>query len=325
MTVLVTGANGHLGAHLVRLLLREGYSVRAFVRDTGNITAIAHLDIDLRNGDVLEPSSLRKAMHGCEAVFHLAAPTRIVRGLRESIVAGTRNVISSAAACGVCAVIYTSSIVTIGYSKHPDFVLDESHRNCSLASPYHAAKFVGESVALEWARKGDLKIVVVNPATVVGSLDYRVTPSSEVIQRALNRGLPFTFNSGLTVAPVRDVAMGHILALRRGQCGERYILGGERLTVADYFSLIEDCCGRRRARIYLPRSVLLGFGALGSSLKVFGKRVPFTLTQARLVGKYGFYSSQKAMRELGYDWKSARHAITDYVEWVRAGRPASAW
>jgi dihydroflavonol-4-reductase len=158
-----------------------------------------------------------------------------------------------------------------------------------------------------------------------GSLDYRLTPSNEVIQRGLTRGLPFIFDSGLTIAPVRDVAMGHILALRNGRNGERYILGGDRLSIPEYFNLIEKCCGRQRIRIRIPRLAMLGVGAAYSCAKLLGRTaIPFTFTQARhLAGKYGYYSSDKAFRELGYRWQTAQSAISDYIEWVRAGRPSS--
>jgi dihydroflavonol-4-reductase len=323
MTVLVTGASGHLSAHLIRRLVTEGCSVRAFVRPTSELPALSHLGIDIRRGDVIEPGSLQTAMSGCDVVFHLAAPTRVVPGLTEAIVSGTRNVLTCASRCGVSAVVYTSSIVTVGYSNRPEVILDERSYNNSVGLPYHAAKYAAEQIVLEWARKGHFKTIVVNPATIVGSLDYRVTPSNEPIERALTKSLPFTFDAGVTIAPVADVAMGHILALRHGKSGERYILGGERLTITEYFRLIDACCGRdRAARIRLPRSVMLGIGGAFSVAKLLGAgRVPFTFTQARqLIGKYGFYSSHKAFEELGYRWRPAKDAINDYVQWVRAGR-----
>jgi dihydroflavonol-4-reductase len=324
MTVFVTGATGHLGSHLVRALLEDGHSVRAFVRHSSNLLPIAHLDIEIRKGALLDARAVREAMTGCDAAFHLAAPTRVVDGLFEDVVAGTRNVLDAAGACGVSNVVYTSSIATIGYSPHPTRILDESNRSESSASLYHTAKYAAESIAIECAGRGIYKLVVVNPATIVGSLDYRITPSNEVIDRGMSAGLPITFDSGLTIAPVRDVARGHILALQHGKSGERYILGGEMLTIPQYFRLIEDVCGKKRVHIKLPRAAMLGIGAGFTIIKAIGpKAVPFTYTQAReLVGKYGFYSSQKAVTELGYSWKSAKDAIEDYVGWVRAGRPS---
>jgi len=324
MTAFVTGATGHLGSHLLRLLLKQGYSVRAFLRPASDLLGIAHLTVEIRRGDLRNDAEVREAMKGCGCVFHLAAPTRETPGLSEIVIGGTKNILSAAAATGVSCVVYTSSIVTIGYSNSPAEVLDESSRQSSSASSYHSAKYLAESIALECAQRQNLKVVVVNPTTMVGSLDFRTTPSSQVLETALSGRLRFTFDSGVTVAPVRDVALGHILALRNGRSGERYILGGERLTISEYFDLINEICGTRNRLVRLPRSVMVGVGSAFSALRLLGWRTaPFTHTQARyLVGKYGFYSSDKAVRELGYSWNRARDAITDYIEWVRAGRPS---
>jgi dihydroflavonol-4-reductase len=263
-------------------------------------------------------------MRGCDYVFHLAAPTREIPGLSEIVIGGTKNILSAAAATGVSCVVYTSSIVTIGYSNRPAEVLDESSRQISSASCYHSAKYLAESLALGCAQRQNLKVVVVNPATIIGSLDFRTTPSSQPLEMALSRRLRFTFDSGVTVAPVRDVARGHILALRNGRSGERYILGGERLTISEYFDLINKICGTSKRLVRLPRSMMLGVGGAFSALQFLGWRTaPFTYTQAlHLVGNYGFYSSDKAIRELGYSWHRAHDAISDYIEWVRAGRPS---
>jgi dihydroflavonol-4-reductase len=325
MRALVTGASGHIATHLIRVLLREGHSVRALVRAGSNVSAISSLDVELYRGDVLDSASLRSAMANCETVFHLAAPTRDVSDIGDIIVNGTRNVLNTAADSGVSTIVYTSSIVTVGYSESPDQILDESNSAQSSATRYHDAKFLAEKLALEWAKQGICRLVVVNPSTVVGSLDMRVTPSNEVIERAIRKGLRFTFDSGLTIAPVQDVARGHLLAFQKGRTGERYILGGEQLVIKEYFKLVEECCGSQRRQFHLPRTALLGIGAGFSAAKLVTRRqVPFTFTQARsLAGKYGFYSSRKAEEELGYQWRSAKEAITDFVAWVRAGRPVT--
>jgi dihydroflavonol-4-reductase len=166
-------------------------------------------------------------------------------------------------------------------------------------------------------------VVVVNPATVIGPLDYRVTPSNQPIQRCIDRGLPFVFDSGVTVAHAEDVARGHLLALLHGRVGERYILGGERTTIAEYFRLICALCGRPKPYVRIPRFAMLALGTGFSVLQRAGKRtVPFTYNQAvQLVGKYGWYTSQKAAAELGYSWRPLAKAVSSYIEWVNTGRP----
>ncbi len=320
MRVLVTGASGHIASFLIPTLLKHGYSVRSLVRPGSNTSAIASLDTELVIGDILDEASVRSAMERCEAVFHLAAPTRNIFGTKEAILSGTQNVFRAAAANGVSSVVYTSSIVTVGYSNDPATILDETSRLESQASPYHSAKFRAEEHALTWAHQGLFKVIVVNPATVVGPMDFRITPSNEAIHRALKKGLKFTFDSGLTIAPVQDVARGHLLALLHGRSGERYILGGEQLTIDNYFRLITDCCEKPKPRWHLPKTALLGAGLGFSAWTAISKRpVPFTLTQARtLIGKYGFYSSEKARTELGYSWRSAKEAVLSFIQWTRS-------
>src|SRR5262249_23658017 len=154
---------------------------------------------------------------------------------------------------------------------------------------------------------------------IVGSLDFRVTPSNAPIQRCLDRGLAFTFDSGVTVVHAEDVARGHYLAACRGQPGQRYILGGDRVTIPDYFALICRLCHRPPPLLTLPRVALLAAGAASSLLRAVGCRgVPFDYQQARhLAGKYGWYSSRKAATELGYSWRPVEEAVADYIDWAR--------
>ncbi len=322
MRTLVIGASGHLGAHLTRALLAEGHPVRAMVRPTSDLRGLAGLDVEVIRGDVRDPASLAQAMRGCPAVFHLGAPTSLGPDLTDIIEDGTRNVAEQALRLGVEKLIYTSSIVTVGYATDPTTLLDESANQLSLASPYHAAKWRAEQYVLDFGRTTGLPVVAVNPATVVGPLDYRVTPSNLPIQRCLDKGLPFCFDSGLTVVHAADVARGHHLALLRGTPGQRYILGGDRITIPDYFKLICALCRRPGHPVKIPRWAMLGLGMGFSGLHRLGLRnVPFTYGQAsQLVGKYGYYSSAKAVRDLGYSWRPVADAVAAYVEWVVAGR-----
>ena len=322
MKKLVIGASGHIGAHLVRVLLKENYEVRAFVRKTSNLQGLEGLDIETVFGNVLDPESLRKAMAGCNAVFHLGAPTVLEPASQEIIVKGTKNVLDEARRQEVEKIIYTSSVVTVGYSSNPDIILDETSNQLTPASSYHVAKFQAEKLVLDFSRESKLPVVIVNPSTVIGPLDYRVTPSNFPIQQCLDRGLPFVFDSGVTVVHAEDAARGHLLALLHGKGGERYILGGDRMLMQDYFRLICKLCGRPQSYFKIPRWAMLAIGAGFSALQKLGiKRVPFDYSLAKcLAGKYAWYSSQKAVQTLGYTWRSAENAIQSYIEWRHSGR-----
>jgi dihydroflavonol-4-reductase len=326
MTALVIGASGHLGAHLVRLLRHEGHRVRALVRPASSLRGLAGLDAEVVRGDVLDGRGLAAAMRGCDEVYHLAAPTGREPDTVRIVVDGTRSVVDACLTTGPGRLVYTSSIVTVGYASAPTTVLDERASRRTDATPYHSAKWLAERLVLELASRGGPPVVVVNPATVVGPLDYRVTPSNAPIQRCLDGGLRWAVPGGVTVVHAEDVARGHLRAMRAGRPGERYILGGDRLTVPDYFALIADQCGRPRPRATLPRwAVLAAAAGLDVAGRLTRRRMPVTLTQAwHLVGRYGWYSSEKARRELGYHWRPAAEAVAGYVDWVRAGRPGPA-
>lgn len=323
MKAVVLGASGHLGAHLVRALLSRGDSVRAFVRPNSATSAIDGLPIEVVRGDVLDRESVRRSLRDRETVYHLAAPTTLVPGVRHTIVEGTRIVLEEAKQAAVPRVLLVSSVVTIGYSDRPDRILDESSAELSRASDYHVAKWEAEQMALALARAGEVPVSVVNPASIVGPLDYRVTPSNAPIQRCIDGGLPLAFAGGLTITHAADVAEGVFLAASRGQVGERYILGGECVSIPEYFASITRACGRAPPRLVVPRLGMLSAGLAANVLRALGVRgMPFTFGQIRNVaGRYAWYSSEKARLTLGFRWRSSQSAIASYVNWVRDGRP----
>jgi dihydroflavonol-4-reductase len=323
MKTLVIGASGHLGAHLVRQLGEAGHDVRALVRPTSDVRALTAVGAEIVHGDVQDVGSLASAMEDRDEVYHLAAPTARSPDAYRVIVLGTRNVLETCREARVKRLVYTSSIVTVGYSPSPRVVLDERANHRVDASTYHSAKWQAEHDVMAFAVRESLPIVVVNPATLVGALDYRVTPSNAPIQQCLDRGLRWAVPGGLTIVHVEDAARGLMLAMRHGRPGERYILGGDRLTIPSYFALIAAECGRPGPRLTVPRVAAIGAAAVFSMIELVGRRpMPFSLTQAwHLVGKYGWYSSDKAADELGYAWRPAAEAVRDYVRWTRAGRP----
>jgi dihydroflavonol-4-reductase len=318
MASLVIGASGHLGAHLARELIADGEVVRVLVRPTSDLRGLAGLDVEVTHGDIRDPRSVGVAMQGCRHVYHLGAPTRVESGLFRTVVAGARYVLEAACAAGVERVVYTSSTVTVGYSPDPRHVLDETSNDLTPVSAYHVAKWHAEKLVFAfWAQTG-FPVVVVNPSHTIGPLDYRGTSSTEPIRRCVTGGMLVAFPGGVTLVHAQDVARGHILAMHRGTPGQRYILGGEPVHVADYIRMAAEACGRPSVCRSLPRWVMLAAGAGFSALSLFTRtNTPFSFTSARYtVGRFAWYSSAKAERELSYSWRPARVAVRETADWM---------
>jgi dihydroflavonol-4-reductase len=315
---LVIGASGHLGAHLVRELAADGEAVRVLVRPASDLRGLASLDVEIKHGDIRDPRSLAAAVQGCRQVYHLGAPTRIESGLFRTVVAGARYVLECARAAGVERLVYTSSTVTVGYSTNPQHLLDETSNDMTPASDYHVAKWHAEKLVLAfWAQTG-LPIVVVNPSHIIGPLDYRGTASTESIRRCVQGRVLFTFTGGLTLVHAQDVARGHILAMRRGTPGQRYILGGDPVHIAEYVQMAAEACGRPSTRLWLPRWAVMAAGIGFSTLGAFTRtNPPLSFSSARhTVGRFAWYSSAKAESELSYSWRPARVAVCQTVDWM---------
>jgi dihydroflavonol-4-reductase len=318
MASLVIGASGHLGAHLVRELIADGEVVRVLVRPTSDLSGLEGLDVEVGYGDVRDPRSIAQAMQGCRYVYHLGAPTRIESGLFRTVVTGARNVLESAHATGVERVVYTSSTVTVGYSRDPRHMLDETRNDLTPASAYHIAKWHAEKLVLSYSEQTGLPVVVVNPSHIVGPLDYRGTSSTEPIRRCVTGGVRVAFPGGVTLAHAQDVARGHILAMRRGIPGERYILGGEPVQMTEYMRMAAEACGSPPIRWSLPRWAMLAAGAGFSTLSLLTRiDPPFSFASARyIVGRFAWYSSAKAERQISYSWRPARVAVRETADWM---------
>lgn len=315
--VLIIGGTGHIGCNLIPLLVANQYQCRLLVRHQSLLSGIQGMPVELVYGSILNLSDLLKAMAGCDAVFHLASPTFLVKNIEHDIIEGTKNILKAAEIAGVRRLVYTSSVVTIGFANSPEQILSEQDDCFINASIYHSAKRAAEKLVLEKAGLGRLETLTVNPATVIGQKDFRTTVSSKPIRIGMQRPHRFWFDAGITIAHVTSVAEGHRLALEKGRNGERYILGGESLSIRDYFSLINSINGFSSPRYRLPSIFLFGAGLIFSGCQKVGfSNVPFDLKRARaLIGKYGFYSSEKAKRELGFVPMSAERAVRDYIEW----------
>lgn len=321
MKTLITGATGFVGAAVARRLLKSGHRLRALVRKDSDRRNIEGLEIETVVGDLREPETLDAAVSGCQALFHLAADyrlwTRDPASLYASNVDGTENVMHAALRAGVERVVYTSSVATLGLSadgtpssEDTPVTLDD------MIGDYKRSKFLAEQKVRQMVMDNDLPAVIVNPSTPVGPRDVKPTPTGRLIRDAAKGRLPAFVNTGLNVAHVDDVAAGHVLAFERGEKGERYILGGENLSLEAILACVAEFTGRKPPKLRLPHALVLPI-AHGSEFwaRVFGGEPLATVDGVRMSRKRMFFSSRKAEERLGYAYRPSTEAIRDAVDW----------
>jgi dihydroflavonol-4-reductase len=322
MKALVTGATGFVGAAVARSLLANQWQVRALARKGSDRRNLNALSLDVVEGDLTDLNSLEHAAQGCEALFHVAADYRL--GARDpsqlyrNNVEGTRNVLHAARRGGVQRIVYTSSVATIGIPGDgtPG---DEQTPNSveNMIGHYKRSKYLAEEVAREAAREG-LSVVIVSPSTPVGPGDLKPTPTGQLVLDAAAGRMPAYVETGLNVVHVDDVANGHLLAYQRGKAGERYILGGQDMSLREILAMIATLVGRAPPRVRLPYGVVLPIAYLAEGFaKLTGRSGRITLEGVRMSRKLMYFSSAKAVRELGYAWRPPLQAFEDAIRWFR--------
>lgn len=324
MRVLVTGATGFVGSHVAQLLCAQGAQVRLLVRPTSRMENIADLKADRVTGDLRDPDSLKKATRGCDFVFHVAADYRLwVRDPEEmyrSNVEGTRAIIRAAQENNVRRVIYTSSVATMGFTT-TGHIADETSPVTleDMVGPYKRSKFMAEEIALEAGRSG-ASVVVVNPTTPIGDQDIKPTPTGRIIVDFLKRKFPAYVDTGLNVVDVKDVARGHLLAMEKAVPGERYILGGENLTLKQILDQLSALTGLPSPTMKVPHAVALGFAVFDQFFTgtIMRKEPRATIDAVRMGRKKMFASSAKAERELGYKAGPVDDALRRAISWFQA-------
>jgi len=324
MKALVTGATGFVGSHVARFLAGQGAELRVLVRPTSLTANLEGIAAERVTGDLREPESLRKAMAGCEAVFHVAADyrlwTREPHEMYRSNVEGTRNVIRLAREAGVRRVVYTSSVATMGFSSNGHLADENSPVGLGdMIGHYKRSKFQAEQIALE-AGRGGADVVVVNPTTPVGEQDIKPTPTGRIIVDFLKRKFPAYVDTGLNLVDVGEVARGHVAALEKGRRGERYILGGENLTLKQILDKLAAITGLASPRVKLPYAVALATGVVDTAVTgLLLRREPrVTVDAVRMGRKKMFVSSAKAERELGWKLVPVEDALRRAVDWFRS-------
>ena len=322
MKVLVTGANGLIGANLVRELLAGGHAVRAFVRKSSDLRSLAGLPVELAYGDVLRPETLTAAAAGCELVFHAAAVFAYwgvsSAELETTAVQGTQNVIDAARAAGVRRLVLTSSSVVFGSSTRP-VLRDESDGLRDADAPeYVRSKATQEQAAFRRASEVGLDVVGVYPTIVVGPHDVHLSPSNAIITTYLSDPFRMTFPGGCNIVAVQDVARGHILAALHGQPGGRYLLGSENLEWAAIHRVIAELCGVPAPLVYANHTGSYLAAAAAELNAWFTHQPPLTTrAQAKMVGRYYWYRHERAA-QLGYAPRPARAALAEAAAWLAA-------
>ena len=320
----VTGATGFLGTHVARVLAEQGASLRLLVRPTSNLKNLEGLHAETARGDLRDARSLEKAMSGCEVVFHVAADYRLwVRDPAEmyrSNVEGTRAILEAARKNGVRCVVYTSSVATIGFTGngHPADE-DSPVALADMIGHYKRSKFMAEQMAREAGRSG-MCVVTVNPTTPVGEQDIKPTPTGRIVVDFLKGKFPAYVETGLNLVDVRECALGHVEALEKGRSGERYILGGENLTLKQILDKLGAISGLPSPKVKLPYFVAYAAGLVDQTVsgRLLHREPRATVETVRMGKKKMWASSGKAERELGWKILPADNALRRAVEWFRA-------
>lgn len=324
MTTLVTGATGFVGSAVARQLLKDGHQVRVLIRPHSDRRNLEGLAVEIIHGDLTERKSLDRALKGCKILFHVAADYRLwVRNpqdIYQNNVTGTRNILLAAADAGVDRIVYTSSVATLGLIADKTPADEETPVTLiDMIGHYKRSKFLAEAAVRELYETQGLPVIIVNPSTPIGPRDIKPTPTGRMIVDAAAGRMPAYVDTGLNFVGVDDVAIGHQLALERGRLGERYILGGENMTLQNILTEIAAITGRRAPRFRLPHHAVLPIAYLAEAwARLTNSNDPrVTVDGVRLARKHMFFATDKARRELGFNPCPAQEALREAIYWFR--------
>ncbi|MBM4228570.1 MAG: NAD-dependent epimerase/dehydratase family protein, partial [Gammaproteobacteria bacterium] len=289
--------------------------------DRRNLEGLA---VQVVEGDLRDPKSLAAACAGMEGLFHVAADYRLwardPQDLYRSNVDGTRQLMEAALAAGINRIVYTSSVATLGLTG-TDIPADEDTPSSleDMIGHYKRSKFIAEAVVHELVHTRGLPAVIVNPSTPIGPFDIKPTPTGRMIRDAVAQRIPAYVDTGLNIAHVEEVARGHLLAFDAGVVGRRYILGGEDMSLRDILGTIAGICGFPAPRIELPRTLIYPVAVVSEAWAWLtnGTEPQVTVDGLRMSRKRMYFSSQRAVDELGYRLRPGAEAIAAAVEWFR--------
>lgn len=322
---LVTGASGFVGAAVVRKLLEAGEAVRVLMRPTSDRANIEGLDVEVTLGDLKDPASLAPAVKGCRTLYHVAADyhiwTRDPEAMFRANVDGSVAVVRAAAEAGVERIVYTSSVAVLGIPKDGRPGDEDTPVTFDdMIGPYKQSKYVAEEMIRELAAKEGWPVVIVNPSTPIGPRDVKPTPTGRIVVDAASGRMPAYVDTGLNVAHVDDVATGHLLARAKGRIGERYVLGGEDMSLSQILTEIARLTGRRPPMVRLPTGLVMPIAYISEAICLLtgGKEPLVAPDSVRMARKKMYFKWDKAARELGYAPRPATAALTDAVDWFRS-------
>ena len=324
MLAFLTGATGFVGSHVARALVAQGADLRLLVRSGSDLRNIRELQAERVVGDLRDAASLKKAVAGCEVVFHVAADYRLwVRDpeqMYRSNVDGTKAILEAARENKVRRVVYTSSVATMGFQSNGHLANEDSPVSlANMIGPYKRSKFMAEEIAIQ-AGKSGMDVVVVNPTTPVGERDLKPTPTGRIVVDFLKKKFPAYVDTGLNLVDVAECARGHIAALEKGKTGQRYILGGENLTLKQILDKLAAITGFPSPKIRVPYAVALATGVVDQVFTGYiRRREPrATIDAVRMGRKKMFVSSGKAERDLGWRTLPVDGGLRRAVEWFQA-------
>ena len=324
MNVFLTGATGFVGSHVARAFAAQGATLRVLVRPTSRLDNLEGITADTVTGDLRNPEGLRTALTGCDALVHVAADYRLwVRHPQEMYAAnvdGTRTLLALAREVGVPRVVYTSSVATMGF-RYDGTIVDEATPVSieDMIGHYKRSKFLAEREAIA-AAAGGQHVMVLNPTTPIGSHDIKPTPTGQIVVDFLNRRFPAYVDTGLNLVDVGEVARMHVAALERGRPGERYILGGENLSLKQILDKMSAITGLPSPTHKVPHALAMAFAFFDENVtgRLRGKEPRATVEAVRMGRKKMFASSAKAERELGFVKVPVYAALRSAIDWFRA-------
>jgi len=323
MKSLVTGANGFVGSAVARCLLEAGHEVRCLVRAGSDQSNLKGLPVEISEGDLRDVSSLKRAVSNCENLFHVAADYRLWVPDPETMydinVKGTQELILAAYEADVSRIIYTSSVATLGINSDASPANESTPSSLNnMTGHYKRSKFLAEQVVQHLTNKHQLPLVIVNPSTPVGPRDIKPTPTGQIVLDTLCGRMPAYMSTGLNVAHVDDIAQGHLLAYMHGKTGERYILGGENLHLIQILQAIDEIIGKKIKRMNISMGVMLPVAWIMEKVAIATNTQPrASVDSIRMAEKKMFFSSEKAIRDLGYQYRPSSEAIQDAVTWFQ--------
>jgi dihydroflavonol-4-reductase len=324
LKVFVTGATGFVGSHVAQELSRHGADLRILIRSSSKLANLEGIPAETVVGDLLQVDALRSALDGCDAVMHVAADYRLwvtdPEKMHATNVTGTRELLRLAREQGVARVVYTSSVATMGFFS--DGRLCDEATPVSLANMighYKRSKYLAEQEAVAAARAGQ-QVVILNPTTPIGPGDIKPTPTGRIIVDFLKRKFPAYMDTGLNLVDVAEVARTHVDALTVGQSGERYILGGENLTLKQLLDKMSAITGLPSPTMRVPHSVAMMFALWDQTFtgRLLGREPRATVEAVRMGKKMMFVSSAKAERDLGFRVVPVYAALRSAIDWFRA-------